>query len=169
MDQDEIARLRAAVTRLSRRLNASATHEGLSPAQASILGVIVSRGPIGLTELAEIEGVHPTMLSRVVAKLSADRLIVRDQDPEDLRSATVSATAAGRRKQARVRAERAAVMSGYVASLSATEQEALAAALPALEALALGVPDVTGTHVVGTNVTGTHVTGTSARARRSSP
>jgi DNA-binding MarR family transcriptional regulator len=136
VDQDEVARLRTAITKLSRRLNASATHEGLTPAQASILGVIVSHGPIGLAELVEIEGVHPTMLSRVVGKLAAEGLIVRGQQPDDLRSATVAATPAGRKKQARVRAERAAVMATYVEALGEPEQRALSAALPALETLA---------------------------------
>jgi len=135
MDSDEIARLRRAVARLSRQLNTSATHEGLTPTQASILGVIASRGPIGLAELVEIEGVHPTMLSRVIGKLVADGLIVRGQDPADLRAITVSATAAGRKKQARMRAERAAVMGQYVAALTPEQERRLIAALPALEAL----------------------------------
>ena len=139
MDQDEIARLRRTVIRLYRRFNASATHEGLTPAQASILGVIASRGPIGLAELVEIEGVNPTMLSRLIGKLAADGLIVREQHPDDLRSATVEATAAGRKKQDRIRAERAASIAEYVALLTPADEQALIAALPALEALAAEV------------------------------
>lgn len=135
MHPDEVGRLRAAITRLARQFNVAATHEGLTPTQASILGVISTRGPISLSDLVEIEGVHPTMLSRVVGHLVAVGFITREQDPADLRSVTVAATPAGRKAHARMRAERAAVIGEHVANLSPEHEAALAAALPALEAL----------------------------------
>jgi DNA-binding MarR family transcriptional regulator len=132
---DEVGQLRVAITRLARQFNLAATHEGLTPTQASILGVISARGPISLSDLVEIEGVHPTMLSRVVGHLVAAGFITREQDPADLRSVTVAATTAGRKAHARMRAERAAVIGEHVANLSPEHEAALAAALPALEAL----------------------------------
>ena len=135
MHADDVARLRAAIARLARQFNIAATHEGLTPTQASILGVISARGPLSLSELVGIEGVHPTMLSRVVGHLVAAGYITREQDPADLRSATVAATTSGRRVHARMRAERAAVIGEHVANLSPEHEAALVNALPALEAL----------------------------------
>ena len=51
------------------QLNSSSTGAGLTPSQASVLGLIVARGPLSLSELSEVERLNPTMLSRVVSKL----------------------------------------------------------------------------------------------------
>ena len=72
MDADEAVRLRRAIQRLARQFNTSATDEGLTPTQASVLGLVVGRGPVGLPELVRLEHINPTMLSRVVGKLDED-------------------------------------------------------------------------------------------------
>jgi DNA-binding MarR family transcriptional regulator len=136
MDADGVTRLRGVIGRLARQLNASSTAEGLTPSQASVLGLVVFRGPLSLSELADLEGLNPTMLSRVVGRLQELELIRRIPDPADLRSASVTSTEAGQEIDRRVKAQRAAVVSECVDQLSAQEQEALSAALPALEALA---------------------------------
>ena len=136
MDLDVSARLRVVVMRLSRQLNASATHEGLTPSQASALGVINHRGPLSLSELAAIEGLNPTMVSRIVGRLDELELISRRQNPQDLRSAVVEITDAGQQANERVRGERGKMLSACFEGLSASEQDAVVAALPALEALA---------------------------------
>jgi DNA-binding MarR family transcriptional regulator len=124
------------IVKLARRLNSSATSEGLSPTQASILGLTVSRGPLGLPDLVEIESVHPTMLSRVVGKLTDAGLIRRLPDPNDLRSVTVQATRAGKTAYTRITAQRSAALAACVAQLSDEQAAKLEQALPALEALA---------------------------------
>ncbi len=136
MDEDGAIRLRRVIGRLARQLNASATGEGLTPSQASVLGLIVVRGPLGLAELADLEGLNPTMLSRVVGKLQEMGLISRTPDPGDLRAALVTASAAGKRVHGRIRAQRAAVISACVRQLTPPQEDSLTAALPALEALA---------------------------------
>ncbi|GAB3923083.1 MarR family transcriptional regulator [Microlunatus endophyticus] len=136
VDLDVSARLRGVVMRLSRQLNASATHEGLTPSQASALGLINGRGPLSLSELAAIEGLNPTMVSRIVGRLDELGLISRRQNPQDLRSAVVEITDQGRQTHDRVRGERAKVLSDCLEELSAAEQQAVVTALPALEALA---------------------------------
>ena len=136
MDLDVSARLRGVVMRLSRQLNASATHEGLTPSQASALGLINGRGPLSLSELAAIEGLNPTMVSRIVGRLDELGLISRRQNPQDLRSAVVEITDQGRQTHDRVRGERAKVLSDCLEELSSAEQQAVVTALPALEALA---------------------------------
>jgi DNA-binding MarR family transcriptional regulator len=136
MDADGVTRLRGVIARLARQLNASSTAEGLTPSQASVLGLVVFRGPLSLSELADLEGLNPTMLSRVVGRLQELELIRRIPDPADLRSASVTSTPAGQEVDRRVKAQRAAVVSECVDQLPAEEQLALSAALPALEALA---------------------------------
>ena len=85
LDVESATQLRGVVMRIARRLNASATSEGLTPTQASVLGLIAARGPLGLAQLAELEGLNPTMLSRVIGALTSAGLIVRTPDPADLR------------------------------------------------------------------------------------
>jgi DNA-binding MarR family transcriptional regulator len=136
MDADGVTRLRGVIGRLARQLNASSTGEGLTPSQASVLGLVVFRGPLSLADLADLEGLNPTMLSRVVGKLMTMELIRRIPDPADLRSASVVSTPAGQEIDRRIKAQRAAVVSQCVDQLTDRQEEALAAALPALEALA---------------------------------
>jgi len=141
MDADGVTRLRGVIARLARQLNASSTSEGLTPSQASVLALVVGRGPVSLGDLADLEGLNPTMLSRVVGKLQELELIRRIPDPADLRSASVLATSSGRQVDRRVKAQRAAVVSACVDQLSDQEQQALSAGLPALEALAKALRD----------------------------
>jgi DNA-binding MarR family transcriptional regulator len=134
-DTETAARLRAVVGRLSRRLNSLARGAGLTTSQLSTLGVVAREGPIRLSDLAEIESINPTMLSRVVAALDDAGLIRRRPDPEDRRAGLIEVTATGRRTHDRLRAERGRVLSAGLARLDRAEVGTLEAALPALEAL----------------------------------
>jgi DNA-binding MarR family transcriptional regulator len=136
MDDDGAIRLRRVISRLARELNSSSTGAGLTPSQASVLALIVARGPLGVAELGELEGLNPTMLSRVISRLASMRLIDRVRDPEDLRSVSVVSTQPGRAVDEQIKARRAAAVSRCVALLPAAHVQALANALPALEELA---------------------------------
>jgi DNA-binding MarR family transcriptional regulator len=136
MDDETVIRLRRVILRLARQLNAASVGEGLTPTQASVLGIVYFRGPLGLTELTEIEGLNPTMLSRVVGKLDSFGLIRRLRDPDDFRAARVEVTEEGRQAYQRIAAQRAAILSERVAELPPDQEDALVAALPALENLA---------------------------------
>jgi DNA-binding MarR family transcriptional regulator len=136
MDDEGAIRLRGVISKLARELNASSTGEGLTPSQASALGIIVARGPLGLTELGERERINPTMLSRVIGRLVEMNLIIRTPDPADLRSVSVVSTPAGRRVDKKVKARRAAAVSECLALLPPAQVAALTEALPALENLA---------------------------------
>ena len=136
MDEDSAIRLRRVIGQLARQLNASSTGAGLTPSQASVLGLIVARGPLSLVELGKLEGLNPTMLSRVISRLAAMDLINRIPDPEDLRSASVVSAAAGRRVDQQIKARRAAAVSECMQSLGTDDVSALTSALPALERLA---------------------------------
>ena len=136
MDDDGAIRLRRVIGKLARQLNSSSTGEGLTPSQASVLGLIVARGPISLAELTSLEGLNPTMLSRVIGRLQEMELIRRTPDPADLRSASVASTPAGQRVDKQVKAGRAAAVAKNLKLLTADQVRALTDALPALEALA---------------------------------
>ena len=139
MDADSVIRLRRVVLGLARRLNAASVGEGLTPTQASVLGIVAYRGSLGLAELTELEGLNPTMLSRVVGKLDSFGLIRRLRDPEDFRAARVEVTPDGQQAWQRISAQRAEIISECVAALPAEQEAALVAALPALEDLAEGL------------------------------
>ena len=74
-------RLRAAIGRLSRRLRPTVAGTGLTPSQISVLFTVVRLGPIGLSELALMESLNATMLSRITAQLCDAGLIVRERRP----------------------------------------------------------------------------------------
>src|ERR1700735_2649866 len=137
MDNDTLIRLSRVVLRLARQLNAASREEGLTPTQASVLGITVGRGPLSLAELTDIEGINPTMLSRVIGKLDTFGLIKRLRDPDDFRAARVEATPEGKLRHERVAAQRSAIISECVAGLPADQEAALVAALPAFENLAV--------------------------------
>ena len=126
------------IGRLSRRLRptAAGAAAGLTPTRVSILFTVVRDGPIRISELAEREGVNPTMLSRAIATLADAGLIERRCDREDRRAAWVQAAPAGRRLAERIRRERTDAVKLALADLRAADREQLERALPALEAFA---------------------------------
>jgi DNA-binding MarR family transcriptional regulator len=136
MDDDGAIRLRRVISKLARQLNSSSTVAGLTPSQASVLGLIVARGPLSLSELGELERLNPTMLSRLVSGLHAMQLIDRIPDPADLRSASVVSTPEGERIDQQIKSRRAAAVAQCLKLLSGEQVDALTEALPALEALA---------------------------------
>ena len=135
---DTPARLRAALSRIHRRLRptAAGTTAGLTPTRISLLNTITRLGPIRLSELAAEEGINPTMLSRIVGDLVPGGLIERVGDPHDRRAALVMVTREGRKLVERMRRERTDVLSVALSTLSPSEYRTLERALPALERLA---------------------------------
>jgi DNA-binding MarR family transcriptional regulator len=128
--------LRVLIARLSRRLRQTQAGAGLTPTQLSVLATVVRHGHLGLADLSKAEGINPTMLSRIVAKLSTQGLLTRRADPLDGRAALVSPTERGRRLQRRIQAERNDVLGQRLDALPRAQRQLLVAAIPALEALA---------------------------------
>lgn len=134
---DEVARLRAAVGMLSRRLRSTSAASGLTPTQRSVLFEVVrAGGPVRIGDLAARLALNPTLLSRVIGHLVGEGLAVRAAEASDRRAATVTATAKGRRLHQRARSERNDVLARGLAELSDDQRRTVLAALPALEALA---------------------------------
>ncbi|GAA4839172.1 MarR family transcriptional regulator [Actinomycetospora corticicola] len=128
------ARLRLAVGRLNRRIRVD-SGAVLPPLQTSVLVTLEEHEPLRLSELARREAVTPPTMSRVLAALDDAGLLVRTPDPQDARSALVELSADGRAMIERLRTERTAMLAERLERLPEDQREALAAALPALEAL----------------------------------
>lgn len=139
MDAELLARLRGVIPRLARQFNETSTGEDLTPTQYSVLALIRGRGPLGLAELTELEGLNPTMLSRIVKVLDERGLIRRLPDPSDMRAARVEVTAEGEQVHYRVREQRTRVLSECLERLPPQTVDLLLAAVPAMEALAEAV------------------------------
>jgi DNA-binding MarR family transcriptional regulator len=134
-------RLRQAISRLYRRLRVTeaSSDASLTPARASALLHVDRRGPLRLSDLAEAEGLNPTMLSRMVGDLVQEGLLERTSDPADRRAAWVQVTALGSDLARRMRGERTEAVLSALDGLSASDRRAVIKALPALEQLVDGL------------------------------
>jgi len=130
------ARLRAAILKLGRRLRAIEVGGDLTPAEFSALATIVRSGGIRPSALAEVEGVNPTMLSRMLARMVASGAVTRAVDPDDHRAVMVAATGDGRRRLRKLRSVRAHRLEAALDELPEPQRQAVLRALPGLESLA---------------------------------
>jgi DNA-binding MarR family transcriptional regulator len=74
-------------------------------------------------------------MTRLVGVLADAGLVARETDPVDGRGSLVALSPAGRALLEEIRRERTSLLVNRLAALSAADRAALAAALPALEAL----------------------------------
>jgi DNA-binding MarR family transcriptional regulator len=135
----DVARLRVAVARLSRRLR---KHElaGLTPTKLSALATVWQAGPLRLGDLAAAERIAPSTLTRLVSSLEESGFVERLPVPGDARASTLAITPLGREMLERISQERTTMLRESLMTLSAQQLSALAAALPALEQLAEATP-----------------------------
>jgi DNA-binding MarR family transcriptional regulator len=129
------ARLRLSATRLARQLRQQSS-AGLTPSQLSALASIDRHGPLPLGELAEHERVAPPTITKVINKLEADGLVVRQLDDDDRRFCRVATTPAGDAFLAETRQRRDAWLTVRLDALDDDGRARLAAALDVLETLA---------------------------------
>jgi len=134
-DEIDVARLRVALARLSRRLR---RHElaGLTPTQLAALATIGKTGPMRLGDLAAAEGIAPSTLTRLVTALEDSGYVQRTADPSDARASTLAITAHGQQILERIRTETTLMLTASLELLTAEQRSTLAAALPVLEQLA---------------------------------
>ncbi len=136
LELGEAARLRAAILRVGRRLRSIEVPGGLTPAEFSALAVVVTRGPLRPSELARLEHLNPTMLSRMLSRLLQAGVVRRQDDLRDRRAVLVAATSKGRRLHQRLRTERAMRLDSALRQLAAGERATVLGALDGLERLA---------------------------------
>lgn len=133
-DSELAARLRMAVTRLSRRLRQQAD-VGITPTQLSALASVERLEPVTLGELASLEQVQPPSMTRVVAVLEEAGLVVRQVDARDRRVARVTTTAEGRRALLRSRTRKNAFLARRIKNLPAGDRDTLVLAIGLLESM----------------------------------
>ena len=131
----DVARLRVAIARLSRRLRRHML-AGLTPTQLSALATVERSGPLRLGDLAAAEGIAPSTLTRLVTALEERGYVDRCPVPGDARASTLAIAPAGRAVLERIRQESTTVLADSLRTLTGDQLAALAAALPALEQLA---------------------------------
>src|SRR6266540_2446749 len=115
-------RLHSAAIHLLRRLRVEDKAMGLSAPRASALSVIVFRGPVTMSALAEAEQVRPPTITRLVDGLERRGLVRRVSHAEDGRVQLVEATAAGKRLLQKGRARRVERLRGGIAHLGEEDQ-----------------------------------------------
>jgi DNA-binding MarR family transcriptional regulator len=97
---------------------------------------LVKRSPgLSLAELAAEEGISPPALSGHVDRLERAGLIERLRSTDDRRRVGLRLTDEGARMLRRVRARRTTWLADRLSALEPAELEALADAVPALQAL----------------------------------
>jgi DNA-binding MarR family transcriptional regulator len=128
-------RLHSSAIHLLRRLRVEDKVMGLSAPRASALSVIVFRGPVTMTRLAEAEQVRPPTITRLVDGLERRGLVRRVSHAEDGRVQLVEATAAGKRLLQRGRAQRVDRLTRAITDLSEEDQRVLARAAELMEGL----------------------------------
>ena len=129
--------LAAAIERLIGLFRSLSPANGLSLTAAATLATLERSGPCRLTWLAVREGVTQPAMTQLIGRLQDAGLVDRMADPADGRVVQVRLTADGKATLAGRRAVRADRLAGLLARLSPDEQHVLAAALPAMEALAI--------------------------------
>lgn len=141
LDADAATRLRRVINRLARAMNESSSAEDLSPTQASILGIVVARGEVKVSTLAAVEGLNPTMVSRMLTKLAERGLVERVPDGADARTVVAVATPDGRAMSERIQQLRVRALQQVAGGLLPATVDQLRSTLPALEEFAEAMQD----------------------------
>jgi DNA-binding MarR family transcriptional regulator len=135
----DVARLRAAILRLSRRMRKHDLAD-LTPTQLSALATVARDGPLRLGDLAAAERIAPSTLTRLVSALEERGYLERGAVPGDARACLVAVTERGTTVLDRIRQETTSLLTENLLMLPADQLTALAAALPALEHLSDAAP-----------------------------
>jgi DNA-binding MarR family transcriptional regulator len=125
-------RLRLAITRTARRLRQEAD-AGLSPSLTAALATLERHGPLTPSRLAEIERIQRPTVTRLVATLEDDGLVVREPDPDDRRVSHIRITKEGRALVKKLRSRKNAYLSRRLRDLDEDELETLERATSILE------------------------------------
>ena len=133
------ARLRLSMIRLARQLRHQDPSE-LSLAQLSALATVVRGGPLGVGQLAELEGLPSPAVTRLADKLEEAGLVTRRANPADRRGILVVATAAGTDLLARRAEVGTAWLAERLDALSESDHACLERVVALLEALATTRP-----------------------------
>ena len=131
--------LRLSMIHLSRQLRRHDPSD-LSIAQVSGLASVVHSGPLGVGRLAELESLPSSAATRLVDKLEAAGLVMRQANPGDRRGVQVVATVVGAALLARYAQAGNEWLAERLAALSEPDQRVLERAVAVLRSLASDRP-----------------------------
>ncbi|GAA3184067.1 MULTISPECIES: MarR family winged helix-turn-helix transcriptional regulator [Streptomyces] len=130
--------VRAAISRLRRRILKASEVEDLTLGQASTLARLSDKGGVTASELAAAEGVRHQSMTATVTSLAARGLLERSPDPDDGRRLLLTLTTEGRRRVAEGRQARTEWLAGRLQErCTEEERQAVIAAMAVLERLTL--------------------------------
>ena len=135
-------RLRLSMVRLSRQLRRMDPSE-LTITQFSALATVVRSGPLGVGQLAEIEGLPSPAATRLADKLEEAGLVARRPNPADRRGVQLVATAKGTELLERRAQIGNAWLAEQLSALSKADRLALERAVAVLESFATERPGET--------------------------
>ncbi len=130
---EAIARLRRALRRGARIADPGNT---LAVAQLELLGAVAEHPGCRAGQVARLLNMRPNTATTIVNALSAQGMLRRTIAEDDRRAVELTVTEAGQRAVLAWQATNAAVLNLALSSLPARQRRALAAAVPALQALA---------------------------------
>lgn len=139
-EADATARLYLAVIRLNRTLRRDAKEAVIGHGGLSALATLIADGPQRAGALAAAEGVTAPAMTKIVNYLEQLGYVERSTDPDDGRAQLVAATTEGQALVLQGRAARMQSLRERFLRLPEDRQDAIAAALEALEELTEG-PD----------------------------
>ncbi len=130
---DVADRLHSLAIHLLRRVRKGDEQFGLSAPRLSALSVVVFRGPITVSELANAEGVTAPTMTRLVQALEAGGLVERAPDPTDGRVAVLRATKHGKSLLDAGRKKRITALANLLDDLEPSEFRTLRTAVDLVE------------------------------------
>ena len=115
--------------------------EHVTPIQMRALIILASRGPMRLTELAQVLGVHPSNATRICDKLVTEALLDRRENPKNRRELALSLTTEGKRVVAAITRRRARGITKVLQAIPADRREQVVAAMSEFAAAGGESPD----------------------------
>ncbi len=122
---DTAMHLHSAAIRLLRAVRVADAETGVSAPKLSALSVLTFGGAMSLSALAKAEQVRAPTMSKLVADLEAEGLVVKRADKADKRGVRIEATAKGRALMEEGRKKRLALLTKRLVRLSAAERAEL--------------------------------------------
>lgn len=127
--------LRVAVARIYRALRSTSDHK-VTPSQSSALARIENSEPVRIGILAQLEGITPASMSKIVDSLVDLDLVVREPDALDGRVSLLRIAPTGRQMIYELRSKSTRALENALSTLSHHERAVINESLPVLERLA---------------------------------
>jgi DNA-binding MarR family transcriptional regulator len=131
-DEDQVSRVRRAITHFGRRLRQEAGGD-VTPSQVAVMVSLDRLGPLTLGDLAAEEHISAPAASRTVSTLEEEGHVARQVDAGDRRVTTLSLTAKGRRTLEDIRRRRNLWLKDRMSGLSARQLSDLQKGIDVIE------------------------------------